>query len=334
MIHAHLVHARTRLSPGLFDGQLGICLYLFHAGQVDEARAWLHEAAESLPGLQGNMRMADGLCGAGWAMHRLFAQGWLKGDLEQAVSEIDDALFRQQTDKTCTEKYTLAEIAQLIHYMALRWQRQKPGSETEFLFRKLINQTLGDLLTELTESGNRCEPPYYTLDYALPQALYALGNLLACEPFRQRILKAIRVLTPAICTVMPCSQGNRLYLLGAWERLLAQKEMQEETWMGYRNLLYHSINPDDIVLHEMGDSSIYLRDGVSSLYFLLGRIQEYKGRMNDFRKLFIQRIDESPEWDLLASNKVYARAHLGLYGGICGTAWAYERMKKEERSAL
>lgn len=333
-IHTSLTNAKETLAPGLFDGQLGICLYLFHTGQEEEAKSWLHAATEALPRLHGNLRVADGLGGAGWVMQSLFAKGLLKGDLEKVVSEIDAAMFRHYAYPACDEKQSLAETVHLLYYLTDRWQAQKAGSDTEFLYRRLIGRMLGNLFTQLGETSQREEPPYYTLDYALPQAIYYLSKLLRYEPFKQRIVKMTNVYASIFYSVFPQNQGNRLYWLGAWDALLMHREMQGEEAIRYRNILYHSIDPEYIFSHEMGRNSIYVRDGVAGLYFLLKRIRAYRPRREEFRKRILKWIEDSPEWELLATNQAYARSHLGLYSGICGTAWAYKQMIKEGRRSL
>ena len=79
------------------------------------------------------------------------------------------------------------------------------------------------------------------------------------------------------------------------------------------------------------EQSIYLQDGMPSIYFLLTRRKEYRPQLAEYRERIMKAINNSPEWKLLSDNKAYLYSHLGLYQGISGTALAYNWMEQDKR---
>lgn len=326
-----LIKAQSSLPLGLFNGRLGMCLYLFYAGEETHANEWLKNIIKELPNLHGTIQVDKGLCGAGWLMSLLIEKGWLCGDINEAVREIDDCMFRQLAYEKYSQNYGLQDRIHLLYYLNKRLKAQEKGSEAEYLYRQLAIRTLDDLFCQITEPQAMNEPANYTLNYELPQILFLFSTLLTSQWAKMRILKQTTILESSVLSSFPLSQGNRLYLLCALEEILRHKEMQRKEWAEYNSMLAQYTDPHYILNHEMGNKSIYLQDGMPSIYFLLTRRKEYRPQLAEYRERIMKAINNSPEWKLLSDNKAYLYSHLGLYQGISGTALAYNWMEQDKR---
>lgn len=331
-IHSTLTDATISIPPGLFTGKMGICFYLFHAGQTDKAHEWLQALYKELPAMKGNISVEEGLCGIGIAINHLIRQRYIKGDINAVLQEIDDRVFQQLAYERYNKKYGLTSLIHILYYQTLRWQEQKEGSDTEYVFKSLITKTMNDIY-ECIDPQSICEPLHYSLDYALPQVLFIMDYLLSQNLCRQRIERMMGELSPIILSTIPRMQSNRLYLLCGMNALSSHGICTEE-WKKQTSLLLNTININHILTYEIGCKSIYINNGVSSLYFLIEQIYKDSDKMNEYRKLMMELIDHSPEWRLLARNKAYLRSHLGLYNGISGVAWAYNIMEKQNKKEI
>lgn len=314
--------------PGLFYGKMGICLYLFHIGYTEKACELLKTANEELPSLHGNIQVSDGLCGVGLSINYFINCQYITGNINTVAQEIDDRVFKQLAFEKYNEGYDLTSLIHILYYLVIRWDAQEKGSEAEYLYRGLITQTVNDIYKRI-EPQIISEPLFYSLDYILPQVILIMDYLLSRNLCKQRIERMMGELSPIILSTIPRIHANRLYLLCGIDALLTHGTFQEE-WKQYRSLLFNNIDVDYILTKEMGCKSIYVNNGVASLYFLIRRINEYSGNMNEYRKQIMAFIDDSPEWNILAENKIYRCSHLGLYNGICGVALAYNMMEQDK----
>jgi hypothetical protein len=326
-IYSNLSDASISISPGLLNGKIGICLFLFHAGYADKAHEWLQAANGKLSAMKGNIVVEDGLCGTGLAISYLIQQGFIKGDINIVLQEIDDRVFQQLAYEQSENEFKLTQLIHIIYYLVARWKIQEKDSEIEYIFRSLIAQTLNKIYDSIDPRSIN-EPLYYSLGYALPQMLFVMDYLLSLNLCRQRIERMIGVLSPTILSTIPRIEANRLYLFCGIDSLFKHAALSE-AWKTHRALLMNSIDVKYILQKEIGCKSIYLSNGVASLYFLLKQVEEYAGQMDEYRELIMKFIEASPEWKLLEENKAYCRSHLGLYDGMCGIALAYDIMEKE-----
>lgn len=332
-IHSTLTDSTIPISSGLFTGKMGICLYLFHTGQADKAREWLQAINQELSAMKGNIRVEEGLCGVGIAISHLIQKGFINGDINIILQEIDDSVFRRLAYEQHSKEYGLTSLIHILYYLTLRWKEQKEGSDNEYIFKNLITKTVNDIYGRI-DLQSLSEPLHYSLDYALPQVLFIMDYLLSLNLCKQRIERMMGELSPVILSTIPRIEGNRLYMLCGMNALSSHGIFSEE-WRKHASILFNNINIDHILTQEMGYKSIYINNGVAGLYFLISQIKEYSGKRDEYRSLIMKFIDASPEWELLRENKAYLRSHLGLYNGICGVALAYSMMdKQDEREIL
>ncbi len=317
------------LPLGLFKGKLGVCLYLYNKAKEETASELLNGINGHLQSMKGDISVSDGLSGVGLTVNYLVKKGYIKGNVDTALQEIDDLIFKQLAFEKYSKSYDINQLLPILYYLSIRWKLQGKDNEAEYLFRELIKKTVNDLYAH-TDFQKISEPLHYSLDYVIPQLFYVMGYVASLGFYRNRIEMIMRELSPLLFSIMPRIHANRLYLLTGVDYLLKKVLMGEEG-IRYRNLLLRSIDVNYLLTEEIGCKSIYIENGVASLYFLLKAVKEYAGNRINYRNKIMQIIENSPEWNVLEGNNAYLRSHTGLYNGVCGVLWAYDMMVKDKK---
>jgi hypothetical protein len=316
------------LPLGLFKGKLGVCLYLYNKAKEETASELLNGINGHLQSMKGDISVSDGLSGVGLTVNYLVKKGYIKGNVDAVLQEIDDLIFKQLAFEKYSKSYDINQLLPILYYLSVRWELQEKNSEAEYLFKELIKKTVNDLYAH-TDFQKISEPLHYSLDYVIPQLFYVMGYVASLGFYRNRIEMIMRELSPLLFSIVPRIHANRLYLLTGLDYLLKEIPMGEEG-SRHRNLLLTSIDIEYLLTEEMGCKSIYVENGVASLYFLLKAVKEYAGSRINYRNKIMQIIEESPEWNILEENSAYLRSHTGLHNGACGVLWAYNIMKKDK----
>lgn len=308
------------LPISLYNGKLGICLFRFFNGENEIATNILKDACNNLKQLRKRIDLPNGLAGVGFAVNILVKYGFIKGNVEPMLRETDDAIYRQIAfDKGC-EYYDIQLLIQLLYYMKMRYEMLESDSENQYLQRELIIKTVNQVFN-LVDYSKIQEPMHYSLDYILPQLHFVMGQIASLGFYKHRIQMMMRELSPLLLSAIPLFQANRLYMLAGVECILKYCDLGDR-WHKYYHLLIENIDINSIINSEIGCRSIYINNGVSSLYFLIRNIKYYSEELPRLRKKILKFIDNSPELDLLKNNKFYLRSHIGLYNGYFGVALA------------
>lgn len=96
-----LWHGLYREDNGLWNGKLGLSLFFYllsrhtgnrwHAEFADELLDWVcNHLSNRMP-----IQFADGLCGTGWSIEWLRAEGFIEGDTDEILEEVDRTVMEQ-----------------------------------------------------------------------------------------------------------------------------------------------------------------------------------------------------------------------------------------------
>jgi hypothetical protein len=318
----------TTLPLGLFYGISGISLYLYYRKRDKEASILLKYINEHLQLINGNINVSNGLSGIGLAIIYLSKKGYIKVNINTAMKEIDDLVFKQLAFDKYNKKYNINQLLPIIYYLSVKSKLQERNSEAQYIQRELVKKVINNLYAQI-DFHKIDEPLHYSLEYILPQLLYVMGYVASLNFYKSRIESIVRELSPVIFSTIPIMQANRLYLIASLDYLFKEISVDNKG-LSYRAMLLANIDVNYILTEEIGCKSIYFENGVASLYFLLKGINDYNQNMTNYRNQIMHIIEESPEWGLLESNSAYLRSHIGLYNGVCGVKMAYEIMKKDK----
>ena len=87
-------------NPGLLNGKMGIAIFFYHYSRYTDNKLYEEYAGELIDEIYSEItthtpvNLADGLIGIGWGIEYLVKKGFVQADTDEALSEIDAAVYR------------------------------------------------------------------------------------------------------------------------------------------------------------------------------------------------------------------------------------------------
>lgn len=101
-----LLNASFTDNPGLLNGKMGIAIFLYHYAQQTGIEIYETYAGELIDEIyemistQTSVNFADGLTGIGWGIEYLVRSGFIETDTDEALAEIDKAVYKSNLDRS------------------------------------------------------------------------------------------------------------------------------------------------------------------------------------------------------------------------------------------
>lgn len=308
------------ISINLATGQMGLCIYSYIVGRYNKgllkiANKMMDCIFNKVNDLE-SINIKDGLSGIGLGINYLIRNGFIKGDSNKILSDIDDEIFKKIVDAKAFALLSDFEIIQLLYYLYIRLYPQSLKPDADYLLKELAIYLINKLY-ERIDLHFMEEPFYYNIGYKLPQSLYILGKFYSLGFYDTRIKKIIDELEHSIVSTIPNLHANRLFLLWGMNALgdsLLDKRLKQHMF-----LLEREINIDILLEGEFKNKSIFIYDGLSSIYGLITSTQNAftQDKVIIYKQKIIESINESKIWDLLFDVS-YFKQHRGLLNGFTG----------------
>lgn len=313
------------ISLGLANGKMGLCIYFYTLSQIHEDASY-KETAERLLGeifdsidSVNTIDVRTGLAGIALAVDYLIKHNFVKGDVNNILSDVDDLIFKNLLYTKNSELLDSLSLIHILYFLCIRLKVQKKDSENEYLYKELIIKTINDLYKSLPSDFNE-EPLSYTVDYIIPQLLFVLCEIYQLDFYNYRLIKIIEELSYKVLSTFPILHSNRLYLLWAMDKL--NKHIKNRDWSKHITLLKKNIDIEYILNHELRDKNIYFNDGLTSIYgpalSVCNRLT--KNKLIEIKKQAIKKIHDSEAWGLLNESSLYFKSYIGLYNGFTGVS--------------
>ena len=307
-------------SLGLASGKIGGCIYFFYLSRAENNPAYRKIAEKLLDDVFADIAsvktidVKNGLGGIGLGISFLIRNGYVQGNVNRILREIDDRIFKNLSYRRYSVSLDLLSMIQLLFYLYVRLTEMEKGSEQEYLFRELTIQTLNALYDRL-EPDFFDEPFGPDMDYKLPQLVFVLGKITDLNFYNDRINKIIEELSVKILATIPFLQVNRLYLWVCMRSMAGKTGIKG--WDEHICLLRHKLDFEVLLNEELGDNDIYVCDGAAFILLLLWQAADDIPRFEEYRDRLIGKIISSGKMDLSAGVK-YLNNNKGLFNGIAG----------------
>jgi hypothetical protein len=137
-IARHLImHASFITDLGLYHGKMGIILFFAHYARYTGESLYDEFAGELLEEIQEEIHadvpinFESGLCGIGWGIEYLLQNGFMEGDSDEVLSEIDKKVIERDVrwTKDLSVRTGLAGISYYVHkriHSTCRKSTEKP----------------------------------------------------------------------------------------------------------------------------------------------------------------------------------------------------------------
>lgn len=309
-------------SHGLAFGKIGLAIYFYQLMRLEDnveygkfAKKYLDEVSSKIDTIK-EVDIKNGLSGIGLGINYLVKNGFISGNINNILGEIDDYLFKTLSVSKYNEQLDTLTMIQLLYYFYIRLQDQKQDSENDYFFKEICIKTINIIYSKMGKItfGTRL---IYDVEQELPLFLYVLSEIYNRNFYNVRIRKIVNELSPTILSSIPILHSNRLYLL--WVISTIYKQVKLIGWKEHIELLKRELNLDEIVNIELKNRNIFFNNGVTSIFLLSDSMKDILGEeaINTFQQKLFRKIEQSEVWNLLEVNPLL-NMHTGLYDGFCG----------------
>lgn len=308
-LNHRLIPMLPSMPIGLFDGKMGYCIYFYILGKYDKENKYSHVAENLMEKIYSNIinisdiEVDTGLAGIGWGIDYLIKEGYVSGDVNVILEDIDDCIFKKLNNWDYCRSLTALSLIYLLIYLCARYEKQR--KEQKELLEELICQTFNVLYSKIDQSFFE-EPFHYGIHYKAPLFLYLLAKIWELGFFNYQIERLFPEIEYSITTLYPKLGSNKLYLL--WGMNHFEQVFFSHAFQKHISLLKREIDIEGILKEELRDKNLFLEYGVASLFFI---IKSMKGNLftdeevQKAQELMFSKIESSDLWKLLNQNNDY-----------------------------
>lgn len=308
---------------GLAQGQMGISIYFYYLSRIRQNENYKAIAEQLLENTLGKLSpdssisVEKGLAGVGLGVTHLIEAGFVEGEVNELLEDIDSAIFKRLAFLPGNSPYKKDELLHLLFYLSVRLTDQT-DDDGRYIFRELIIKTLNIFVSGLTGDFFDETFSFSVYHYHLPLFTYICARLLEQDFYNERIYKILEEFELAILSRFPLLHANRLYLLCGMLPLISY--MSNPQWKEYVDLLHEEISLPTIFDKEMKNKHIFISNGLSLMYLLLNYLDK---KYPDYKigyssQVFYARITGSEAWESLFKRDYYFNIHQGLLNGFPG----------------
>jgi hypothetical protein len=324
-LHHRLLSSLDPTYPtGLAHGKMGLSIYFYHLSRLENdpkfqaiAEQILDQVIEN--GLSSNqsINVEEGLAGVGLGIIHLVKAGFVEGDVNELLEDIDQVIYRKLAFLENNTNYPSDELLHLIYYHYCRLIDQ-PNKHDRYPFEQLMIKLLNIFYANLTDDFLNESSTFSVYHYQLPLFLWITAKLLEQGFYDYRIYKMLDEMRLNVLSRFPVLHSNRLYLL--WGMLALRPYLKDCSWQDYIQLLYKEIDLGKIFQQEMKDRTIFISNGVGMMFLLLEAInRDYPDYRMAYDPQFIyERIIQSDAWNAMIEKEYFYNIHRGLLNGFTG----------------
>ena len=324
------------LPVGLADGKMGYCIYLYNIGRITDDEEYTKKAESLTEEIFEQIKdtkvydIKNGLAGIGLGIDYLVEKGFVEGDINNVLEDVDDILFKQLCNFFLNPNLNISSNPnsnklynsdflyqlQLLYYFIVRLKKQKKNSENAYFFREVIINGI-NYISEKIHPSFLEEPVSFSLENTSILSLLVMSK--CDELYKEKISRIMKELSLNILSKIPVLHANRLYLLYAMDRI--NKKIEIEGWNEHIKLLARESDIEHVIENELSDD-IYFSNGLPAIYLLLSDLRDYfsPDHIDRHKKLIINKIEKSPLWNRLSADEDYLKQKSGLFSGYMGTS--------------
>lgn len=264
-------------NPFIETGFLGSAIALFSLHRIKNNDIILSNLAESHLYFMRNtlkdkisLEFNNGLSGVGLGLTWLVENGYISGDLNIILKEIDDRIYKYCVNSLSVfnPKYESTYIDILI-YLAIRIKYLKSERINYNIFVRLA-QMLYDHIYFNVSLGFFMEPRPANLRYKLFLFVFVSG--LLCKNgdsyIRSRISNVFNEVFDVIVSIHPFCAVNRFMLYQAIDFLIPYLEDNKEKWKDYSFRLANDVTVEQMI-DEALDNDMSVFHGIPYIYIIL-----------------------------------------------------------------
>lgn len=325
----------SNLPVGLFEGKIGLCIYFYHQARLNQVKEFEFFADKLLDDVCGqictlgdkNISIESGLAGIGLGIIYLIKSGFIDGDENEILKELDDRVFCDFSSfivvSGCVDDVAdLKFVIGIIFYFLVRLENEKLDCEQRVLFESIVIKAINEIESRPSER-RYIEPSLFSLNkYVLPIYLFVLQRLYRLDIYNYKLDRIFRELVDIVMSSFPLLKSNRLSLCFGLNEV---RDGQMPDCLSHKKMLIDTVDVCDLINSEFRNRNIYFNNGLAGAYFLEKKLRG----MDHFKaQLFGEKIFLSEVWDQYLNNSEGLKGYMGLATGFCGVILVYQDILK------
>jgi hypothetical protein len=320
------------MPSGLFYGKMGIIIYFLHQARLTNDKKYQKFSLKLLDSIynqlstNSNIDLENGLIGVCLGINYLIEEGFLKGNVNYVLSDLDDKIYQSfiallAIVNSNNANNIFRNILEYILYFTIRLKNKKLNKNLRYIYENLvikaINQIeeMGHLLDKFSEPSS-----FSIYGYFIPNYLLILSKVYDLNFYNYKIVRILEEISDNVLSTYPLLQSSRLLLIAGMRSILKSNSLPK--WKEHVQLLERKINIQNLINDEFNNKEIYIWNGISGLYLLLNSFFETDFIRGDELRI---KIVSSDKWDLFLKNEYSLTSNsIGLVTGLSGAILAYQ----------
>lgn len=277
----NVLKEENKHSPGLFFGDMGVCMSLYIMNKIfkdDDLERLADELLDRV--IASIVPMKDlsfdtGLSGIGWAISLLHANDCIEGDIDDILFNIDAMIYKSLYEQN---RYFQCDLMKgwtgfLVYFLyRLKYTSNNAGGIQESVIESALRMVIDKLENAVpSQFGSISKDLYSTILWDFPILFFCLGEVIRLGIYREKIEGMLNSWSYLFTTTLPFLHANRLALANSLAYV--NQVLKNNNVDAYIDTLFYSINFDDY-LHDIDKASVVLNgDWFCALFNVCKAIQ-------------------------------------------------------------
>lgn len=255
---------------GLFYGKTGasIVAFMLQNQNVGLNKQFAEELlTDVFNKINDNMplNISQGISGIGLGINFLIQNGYVEGNADYVLKEIDEILFKRIVYYGKNDKIDCIGLCEILFYILVRLKTGLKNKMERIVFsefaKKIFNLIYFGKGLDFYE-----EPLPYNVHYPMPFFLYLCSYMYGMGIYKNRINHILEEMKPMVCSRTPFLHCNRLTLMTSI--LHVANSTEDSDWFEYLNLLHNGFSFEKILKEEKGCKQVFFTDGLLAIYLV------------------------------------------------------------------
>lgn len=324
----------SNLPIGLFDGKMGLCIYWYIQARCFNDITYETLASELLDSVYEELSMKkyepdleNGIIGIAFAIDFLLINGFVDGNKEEVLNDVDDTIYRNLYFEHINNKNmrSIVDKDELWagFYFAKRLQDNDISSEKVFLYKRILMEIV-NRSSSIVNTFLYTEPVMFApLSYLYLTFLLFVVEVAKCNFYNNKLNLMLEEWKNDIQSILPYSNGHKNIIHNLLSRLT--QITQNNGYSRYLNVLRQYADIEYFIHNELFSRNVDISRGISSWALFLYQTGNIK---KSNLKSINNKIDYSILWEdwkknIETTNNV-DNYNVGLFHSLTGVIATYQ----------
>ncbi len=238
---------------GLFSGNMGLCIFLYHASKQSNNSDYEQLADDLLDKIFGSLytftqpEFENGLAGIGWGIEYLVQNGFAEGDTDLILADIDTEIFKKLTQNEIKNIDLQNGLTGYLYYLVwrLKVNNSKQTTDTQ-INRELLMHVVNKIDEYATlQLPSIVEDICFDLLWAFPVMFYGLYEAYKLNIYNEKITRMVKQWLTNFEVFTPFLNINKIYLattMSLFNKVIPDNRLEKQA-----RLLMYSVDYDELL---------------------------------------------------------------------------------------